>query len=104
MFSEADEVDVADPKLSFVFGRRSEPAQPQIPRFRAAAAKSETFVAILANEEQVWLAPLAQCNLKNACVPRAGHLIKLYVCVAGCGPPRQGSSSAGGKRHVGGGG
>lgn len=53
MFSEADEVDVADPELSFVFGRRSEPAQPQIPRFRAAAAKTDTFVAILASEEQV---------------------------------------------------
>ena len=53
MVSEADEVDVSDPELSFVFGRRSEPAQPQIARFRAAAAKTDTFVAILANEEQV---------------------------------------------------
>lgn len=53
MFSEADEVDVSDPELSFVFGRRSEPVQPQIPRFRAAASKASTFVAILASQEQV---------------------------------------------------
>eukprot|EP00892_Ulva_mutabilis_P010596 jgi/Ulvmu1/7909/UM004_0141.1 len=52
MFSEVDEVDVSSPKLAFVFGRRSEPAQPQIPRFRAVAKKAKAFVALLASEEQ----------------------------------------------------
>lgn len=52
MFSDVDEVDVSSPKLAFVFGRRSEPVQPQIPRFRAVAKKAKTFVALLASEEQ----------------------------------------------------
>jgi hypothetical protein len=53
MFSEVDEIDISHPELPFVFGRRSEPAQPQIPRFRAAAGKATCFVAILTSEEQV---------------------------------------------------
>jgi hypothetical protein len=61
MFAEVDEVDVSDPELAFVFGRKSEPAQPQLPRVRAAAAKSETFVAVLASEEQVLLHALHDC-------------------------------------------
>lgn len=53
MFSDVDEVDVSSPQLPFVFGRRREPAQPQIPRFRAVAKKAKTFVALLSSEEQV---------------------------------------------------
>lgn len=53
MFSDVDEIDVSDAQLPFVFGRRREPAQPQIPRFRAVAKKAKTFVALLASEEQV---------------------------------------------------
>jgi hypothetical protein len=63
MFSEVDEIDIAQPGLPFVFGRKSEPAQPQIPRFRALAKKSKAFVALLHSEEQVCSASHDVCNL-----------------------------------------
>eukprot|EP01025_Chloroclados_australasicus_P025753 TRINITY_DN2567_c0_g1_i16.p1 TRINITY_DN2567_c0_g1~~TRINITY_DN2567_c0_g1_i16.p1 ORF type:complete len:348 (+),score=63.64 TRINITY_DN2567_c0_g1_i16:127-1170(+) len=43
---------ITSPGLTFVHGRRAEPAQPNIPRFRAAARKAAQFVAILHSEAQ----------------------------------------------------
>jgi hypothetical protein len=53
MFAEVDEIDIMSTSLAFVIGRRSEPAQPQLPRFRAAAKKAKKFVALLEDEKQV---------------------------------------------------
>jgi hypothetical protein len=53
MFAEVDEVDITKPSLPFIIGRRTTPAQPQLPRLRAAAKKSKAFVALMVRETQV---------------------------------------------------
>lgn len=53
VFAEADQVDIESASLPFLIGAKSLPAQPQLPRLRAAAKKARTFVALLPSEKQV---------------------------------------------------
>ena len=52
-FAEVDVVDVTSPALAFIIGRSKPNAQPQLPRFRAAAKKAARFVALIESKEQV---------------------------------------------------
>ena len=52
-FAEVDAVDITSRGFGCVIGRVKENAQPELPRFRAVAKKSDTFVALLHSSEQV---------------------------------------------------
>ena len=52
-FAEPDVVDITSPGMGFIIGRAKQNAQPQLPRLRALAKKSETFVALLQRGDQV---------------------------------------------------
>ena len=62
MFAEADLVDIESAGLPFIIGAKSEPAQPQLPRLRAAAKKARAFVALVASEQQARCLPACACN------------------------------------------
>lgn len=96
MFSDVDEVDVSSPDLPFVFGRRSEPAQPQIPRFRAVAKKAKSFVALLTSEEQVCMPQISMNPVGWTSAKRMAHTFEL----PSAGPLRQKKKRCSHEEHV----